>query len=371
MSLIATYRHQLFKYSEPFIHAQAANIPRHRQLFVGRTCVGSAPADADVVVLKQSKAHRALQTITRSPNVFVDLLRDRGVGLLHAHFGVEGVYAEKIAARLDIPLVTTFHGFDATLSQRALLTSGKPSWINYALHRARLAQRGTLFIAVSEFIRDRVLRLGFPAARTIVHYIGVDIDKIPAPSARAPQPTILHVARLVEKKGTADLIAAFAQVVRTVPDAKLSIVGDGPLGPQLRAQALSLGLADAVAFLGPKPNAAVLELMASSWVFCLPSVTGKLGDAEGLAIVLLEAAASGLPVVATRHGGIPEAVLHENTGILHKEHDVEGLAASLTHLLRDERARHELGNNGRQRVLQHFNLRNQSAALATVYESLR
>jgi colanic acid/amylovoran biosynthesis glycosyltransferase len=371
MTLVAVYRHQLFKRSESFIHAQASKVPRYRSLYVGRVCMGTAPLDADFVLPQLSRIGRAMQSITRRPDSFVDLLNGRDVRLMHAHFGIEGVYAAGIAARLDVPLVTTFHGFDATLSLKALITSGKASLLNYALHRSRLAQRGSLFICVSDFIRQRVLHLGFPPSRTVVHYIGIDTTAIQPPIERSPQPSVLHVARLVEKKGTADLITAFATVLRSVPEAKLLIVGEGPLEPVLRAQTRDLGIGNAVSFLGAQPNEAVLQMMATSWVFCLPSVTAQSGDSEGLAIVLLEAAASGMPVVATRHGGIAEAVEHERTGFLHPEHDADGLASSLKQLLLDQRLRATMGNHARRRVMQDFDIGKQSAALAELYESLR
>jgi glycosyltransferase involved in cell wall biosynthesis len=239
------------------------------------------------------------------------------------------------------------------------------------MNRGRLAQRGALFVCVSKFIRERVLALGFPENRTVLHYIGVDTSSPPSSSSRSVRPVVLHVARLVEKKGTGDLIAAFARVLRTISDANLVIVGDGPQEAVLRAQVRALNIERSVAFLGSKPHSSVLDLMSSAWVFCLPSVTAKSGDSEGLAIVLLEAGAHGVPVVATRHGGIPEAVEHEKSGLLHQEHDVEGLASSLEHLLRNEKARLEMGRNARAHVVKNFSLLKQSTALAGIYESIR
>lgn len=375
MSLVAIYRHQLFKGSESFIHHQALNVPRHKKLYVGRTCVGEIPPDTDVATLEQlhrtSPVGRLRQAITRDPSGFIELLENRGVDLLHAHFAVEGVYAQRIAEKLDIPLITTFHGFDATMTRRALVSSGKPAWINYVLHRKRLAQRGALFICVSEFIREKVLKLGFPAARTVVHYIGVDTRAILPSLERTSEPTVLHVARLVEKKGTTDLVTAFSRVLRSIPEAKLQIVGDGVLEASLRQQVRRLDIEDSVRFLGAQPNSQVLALMAKAWVFCLPSVTAKSGDSEGLAIALLEAAASGLPIVATQHGSFGEAIKHEESGLLHPEHDVNGLTASLTLLLGDERARVEMGNRAREVVVNRFDLVKQSSILADMYESVR
>src|SRR6201999_1336894 len=107
---------------------------------------------------------------------YLRLLGARRPALLHAHFGIEGVYALPVAKRLGIPLITTFHGFDATLSTAALLRS--PAWANYPLFRRSLARRGALFLSASAFIRERLLAMGFPESRTRVHYIGVDCRAI-------------------------------------------------------------------------------------------------------------------------------------------------------------------------------------------------
>ena len=374
MTLIAIYRHQLFKRSESFIHAQASNVPRHTMFYVGRQLLGDPPSEVEYSVLSQSVGKFApgslRHALLRHPKWFADSMKNRGVSIIHAHFGVEGVYAERIAARLNLPLVTTFHGYDASMSSRALLMSGTPSWINYVLYRRRLAERGRLFICVSEFVRNKVLQLGFPADRCLVHYIGVDTAGIRYSSARSIEPTVLHVARLVEKKGTTDLIAAFAAVLKTVPEAKLVIVGDGPLAPTLKAQVQSLGIECSVEFLGAQPNTAVLELMARAWVLCVPSVTAKSGDSEGLPIVVLEAAASGLPVIATRHGGLIEGIAHEKTGLLHDEHDVPALVENLALLLKDANIRLNMGQSARRNAVERFDLHTQSKALAGIYDSI-
>lgn len=372
---VAIFRHQLFKRSEPFIADQAQRIRRFGILYVGRERLGAAPAGADSVASSDLPDQRRLrarlwQVASRDPRAYLRVLGDRRPGLIHAHFGADAVYALALANRLRVPLVTTFHGYDATITTAALLRSGKPAWWNYAWHRHELARRGARFLCVSEYVRDRVVALGFPAARTRVHYIGVDTETIRPGTPPRSRPTVLHVARLVEKKGTEDLIAAFATVVQRVPEAELQIVGEGPLETRLRRQVERLGLADAVQFLGAAAHAAVLERVAQAWVLALPSVRARSGDAEGLGMVLLEAAASGVPAVANRHGGIPEVVVDGETGRLCAEHDVAALAAALTGLLRDEALRRRLGEAARARAERHFSLQRQCAALEDIYEDV-
>lgn len=365
---IALLRHQLFLPSEVFITEQARTLRRFDPLLVGRVLGGAPCAQLAYFVPRTSALQRLNYVLRRDPQPFMRELTAQRPRLIHAHFGVEAVYGMEMAQRLGIPLVTTFHGFDATYSSAALLGSRKPSWINYLLKRGELKRRGTLFICVSEFIRSRLLRLGFPAERTRVHYIGVDPSTFPLAQPDNAAPLILHVARLVEKKGTRHLLEAFALIAARHPRAQLAIVGAGPLLAQLQHQAASLGIAARVRWLGALPHAEVRRWLHRASVFCLPSCTAESGDSEGLGLALLEAAASGVPVVATRHGGIPEAVIDERTGFLVPERDAARLADALDDLLGSEALRRRFGAAAREHVRGRFDLHVQTGALERLYE---
>ncbi len=371
---VAVFRHNLFRVSETFITQQAGQLSRYRPLYVGRLRQGDGPAGADSRVLGDLGGiwkwpRIGLQMLSRDPEPYLRLLADRRPALIHAHFGVEGVYALPVARRLGIPLVTTFHGFDATLSKAALLTS--PAWANYPLFRDRLARQGDLFLCASSFIRDRVLAMGFPEDRARIHYIGVDCGTIRPRDPAEETRTILHVARLVEVKGTRHLIGAFARVARRQADIELAIVGDGPLRAALQAQADSLGIGGRVRFLGALPYADVLGLMRKAAMLALPSVRTSTGRVEGLGMVLLEAAATGVPTIGSRIGGIPEGVLDGETGFLVPERDEEGLAARIEALLDDRNMRLSMGMRARALVEDRFDLRRQTALLEDFYDQVR
>ena len=375
MNTVAVFRHQLFKRSEPFIADQAQQFKRFHPLYIGRERFSDGPAGAESATLSDLRSQRRLisrlwQVSSRDPRPYLALLTDRNPKLVHAHFGVDAVYALPLARRLDVPLIATFHGFDATMSTAALMRSRKPAWWNYVLLRQTLAGDGALFVCISEYIRRCVIALGFPEYNTRVHYIGVDTPETSPDTLLAPNPTILHVARLVEKKGTRDVIEAFALVARRVPEAQLLIVGEGPLERALRKLTLERGIQDIVHFLGAQSHTRVLELMSQAWLFTLPSVQARNGDAEGLGMVLLEAAARGIPAVATRHGGIPEVVLDGTTGRLCAEHDISGLACAMTDLIRDDILRHRMGLAARERAQRCFNLQRQSTALESIYQEV-
>jgi glycosyltransferase involved in cell wall biosynthesis len=370
---VAVFRHNLFRISETFITQQAGQLSRYRPLYVGRLRQGDGPTGAESRVLGDlggiGKWPRiGLQMLTRDPAPYVRLLAGRRPALLHAHFGVEGVYALPVAKRLGIPLVTTFHGFDATLSTAALLSS--PAWANYPLFRGQLARQGDLFLCASSFIRERVLAMGFPEARTRIHYIGVDCGTIRPRDPAEETRTILHVARLVEVKGTRHLIGAFARVARRLADVDLAIVGDGPLKATLQSQADSLGIGDRVRFLGARPYPEVLGLMRRAAMLVLPSVRAGDGRVEGLGMVLLEAAATGVPTIGSRIGGIPEGVVDGETGFLVPERDEEALAARMGALLDDRALRLAMGVKARALIEERFDLNRQTALLEDFYDQV-
>jgi colanic acid/amylovoran biosynthesis glycosyltransferase len=370
---IAVFRHNLFRISEPFITQQAGQLRRYRPLYVGRLRYGDAPDGADSLALSDlggplPLARIGWQMLTRNPEPYLRLLKGRRPALIHAHFGVEGVYALPVARRLGIPLVTTFHGFDATLSTAALMTS--PAWVNYPLFRGRLARQGDLFLCASGFIRERVLAMGFPEARTHVHYIGVDGRAIRPRDPAEETATILHVARLVEVKGAEYLIRAFALVAGTSPNVELLIIGDGPLRKSLDALAKSLGVAERVRFLGALPHEQVLAWMRKAAMLVLPSVRTGTGRVEGLGMVLLEAAATGVPVIGSRIGGIPEGIAEGETGFLAPEKDPAALARRIGDLLDDPALRIAMGAKARAFVLDRFDIARQTELLEGFYDGV-
>jgi glycosyltransferase involved in cell wall biosynthesis len=286
---------------------------------------------------------------------------------VHAHFGVEGAVAQRPAKDVNMPLVTTLHGYDVTLSNSALLRSGSANWVRYAVARRRFLESAETLISVSRHIADRAIALGArDSALTILH-TGVDLAPF-TPVARPEEPSILHVGRLVEKKGATYLLAAFARVLRSVPEARLRIIGDGPLRARLEDQALGLGIRHAVAFEGTVSHETVIQAIRDSSVLCLPSVTATSGDQEGLGQVLLEASASARPVVATKHGGIVDAVVDGTTGYLVAERDPNALAEALVAILDSGHLAERLGAQGRAFVEQHFDANVQARKLAQIYQ---
>ena len=212
--------------------------------------------------------------------------------------------------------------------------------------------------------------MGFPEAQTHTHYIGVDCRAIRLRADSEERPAILHVARLVEVKGTRYLLRAFAALPRRYDSVQLVIIGEGPLRRQLQALAASLGVRDRVEFLGALPRADVLSWTRKSAMLVLPGVRTSSGREEGLGMVLLEAAATGLPIIGSRVGGIPECILDGHTGFLVPERDEHTLAEKMAELLEDPVKRRQMGHAGRALIERKFDIHRQTEVLEKFYDSL-
>ena len=293
---------------------------------------------------------------TLPPRPDVRTLRPR---LVHAHFGRGGALALPLARALGVPLVVHYHGGDATKEKhyrRGLVPT------IYQRRLAELQREAALVICVSEFIRDRLLARGFPPERLLVHRYGIECDggdDVAAPVANEP-PCLLFAGRFVEKKGIATLIEAMRRLEREGREARLMLVGDGPDASMLRQAAAGL---KSVSFPGWLPNAELRRRMREVLAVCVPSVEATSGDAEGLPNVVLEAMASGAPVVATHHAGIGEAVIDGRTGFLVPPGDVTALAAALRRLVDSPDTARAMGAEARRVARENFDALTQSKRL--------
>lgn len=369
--VVAVFRGPLFNPSEQFVQLQAASLRRYRPLIVGLERIGNViPALEGRILSAPSVRRRFAIRLLGQWGELSKRVSAEQPSLVHAHFAPDGLAALSLARALRVPLVTSLRGYDVTRSRAALLRSGRLSWIVHALLRSRLMAHGDLFLAVSHALRRRALARGYPAERTLTHYNGVDLVQF-RPSEGSPEPgLILFVGRLVEKKGVGELLAAFAAAKAEVPEARLRIIGEGPLLGALRRQAEALGIAGSVEFAGALRAVEVAAEMRRAWLLAAPSRTARDGDSEGLPNTVVEAAASGLPVVATDHGGIPEAVSHGVSGFLVPEGEADLLARRLVELLRDADMRGQMGRKARAIAEERFDLRRQAERLEAIYDSV-
>jgi glycosyltransferase involved in cell wall biosynthesis len=342
---VAIYRTQLLPLSETFVRDQALALRRWKPMLVGEREVPALPL-GDLAVaaafrgpatFSQRAAGAICRKLRRPAPGMMTVIRRAAPDLIHAHFGFDGVEAWPLAQRLDVPLLVTLHGSDIT-TRMDWFAQGRAGrrWQGYPAALARLAREETVtFIAVSESIRQAAIAAGLPGSRVVVRYIGIDRSRFaPAgPPIAERRPVILFLGRLVEKKGCIYLMEAFDRIRQLLPEAELVIAGDGPERAKLAERAASIG---GVRFVGAFARDQAQALLADARVFCLPSVTAASGDAEGLGLVIVEAQASGVPVVTSARGGAAEAIIDGETGYAFPERDVDLLTERLMRLLTDD-----------------------------------
>ena len=276
---------------------------------------------------------------------------------LVGHLGNNGWRAILLGRAVGAPIVTVFHGTDVTVD----LPSAKYGW----RYRRLFASPASHHLAVADHLRDRLREAGAPPDRTATFHLPVDVDSFePGEPGRTEKPLRLAlVGRFIPVKGHETALHALRRVRGRHPDCELHLFGEGPLEKRLRGLAEELGVAEAVRFRGVLPVDALARELRTAHVALQPSVTGEDGSIEGVPNGVLEAMACGIPVVATRHGGIPEAVEDGASGLLVPERDAEVLAAALLALLDDPARRARLGEAARRRVLAAFSMQGQGRAL--------
>jgi glycosyltransferase involved in cell wall biosynthesis/SAM-dependent methyltransferase len=292
--------------------------------------------------LRANRARWRAEFMRRNPSLALD-----GIDVFHLHFGPTFVQLEPLVADSRAFVVVSFHGYDAseTLTQRG------PGYY------AGLFTRADVITVPSTAMRDVLLGAGCPAGKILIHRYGVTPDEPPAAHTAHPDRPVrfLTIARLVEKKGIDDVLQALAHV----PDRqhlRYQIIGEGPLRGAIDARIRELQLTDCVEVAGFIPHDQVFDAMRAADVFVLTSRTAANGDQEGLPVCLIEAQMLGLPVISTRHAGIPDLVRDRETGILCDERDVPQIAAAIDALARDATLRARYGRSARARALADFNI---------------
>lgn len=370
MPRVLIFRDHLMCPSETFIQAQAGGLRRYEPWYLCSRVFGSGPASESTIVLNSlnrfNLAEIAFKTTGWAPGLRRRIAMIRP-SLVHAHFGTDGLRVLPVAKAIGLPLIVTYHGFDATASDEAL-TRSFPAARKYAKHRAKLMNSADCFIAASKFIASKLVEQGFAADRIRQHYIGIDAEFFSPDLSIVRSNLVLFVGRLVTLKGCEDLIRAMVDVQQAIPDTQMAVIGDGPLRQYLESMA---GEAlQKYCFLGTQSPAGVREWMKRAKVLCVPSKRDISGAEEGFGMVFAEAQAMGTPVVSYAIGGIPEAVCHGVTGLLAPEDDQKILAEHIIRLLSDESMRTKFANAARDHVLRNFDIRKQSAKLEDIYDEV-
>lgn len=291
-----------------------------------------------------------------------ELMQQLDVKHVHAHFISHPAVAALIIHRLTgIPYSVTAHGSDLHVERRML---------------DRKVAAARFVVTISQYNRNLILEECGPGVEDKVRVIhcGVDTDvfagngKHNGNGHQAFQ--ILCVASFEEVKGHEYLVQACALLkARGIPF-ECHLIGDGPRRARVQSQIRELGLTTCVLVHGPQPRATVAKFAARAQVFVLPSVPTRSGKREGIPVVLMEGMASGLPVVASDISGIPELIENRRSGLLVPPRDVEALSSALEELATNAGLRETLGQAGRARVVERFNLRTNAKTLACMFETV-
>ncbi|HSI11559.1 MAG TPA: glycosyltransferase [Chthoniobacter sp.] len=291
----------------------------------------------------------------------VGILREIRAQVLHVYFGHIGVHLLPLLEICPLPIIVSFHGADAGIDL------DKP--VHLALTR-RMLDLSTLLLVRSDSLARRLVALGADSGKIRLHRTGIPLGEIPFQQRQAPTDNAWHcvqACRLIAKKGLTTTLRAFADFTCEYPKATLTIAGEGPQLPELQALAATLGIAERVHFPGFLSQTKLRELYSSAHFFLHPSETAPDGDQEGVPNSMLEAMASGLPPVATLHGGIPEAVENHVSGWLVPERDHSALAQALLALARDPARYAQMSAAAATRVSTAFDLQAQARLLERCY----
>lgn len=310
------------------------------------------------------RPHIGLSVLQRLANL-VPFLSEARFDVIHAHFAPNAlrILPALQAGLLRAPLLTTFHGYDA---------NSFPGRYGHNVYR-NLFDIGDRFTVGTAFMARRVLDLGCSPDKLVQIPMGIELSSFPFATRsreRGEPIQILSVARLVEVKGLEYGIRAFAAIAQNHTNLRYVIAGDGPLRAELEQLAHTLGMAERIHFLGTQSPRQSHALYRSSHLFLHSGIVSKTGAVESQSIVLAEAQASGLPVVASRIGGIPEVVIEGESAILVPTGDVKALSGQLESLVNRPNRWPTMGRAGRAFVEREFSSATMIRRLLSVYEEL-
>lgn len=381
MRNILVFSDIFFHFSETFLYQQVKNLKKDFKV----TICGNQFINKEIYSFEGFELLEFDENLNRFDKYLTKLLRkvydptlDFGIlrtwklhsffknfkGIIHTHFGTHAVKMLRFAKKNNLPLVVTFHGYDAS---RALnnkkYVKRLPGLFNYA----------SAIIVVSPHMIEK---LGLAPWINKVHVIPCSIDTgefKPGTRQNAPDGKtihLIHAGRLVEKKGVLDLITVFYELLQLTPSLKLHILGDGPEKEKCVNHARQLGIEHKIVFYGAKPHSFVKQLMQDCDIFVLNSRVAANGDSEGMPVTLLEAMSMEKAVVSTIHAGIPLAIEDHVHGILVPEKDNRQLLYAIHELVQNADLRKNLGLAARKKILEQFTNEKMNADIRKIYQAI-
>lgn len=375
MKNVAIFRSELLPISETFIRDQARSLATWNPILYGFNRPHSGLEINDIDQEISSSIYHRLQKITCifpwQPIPFlVKSLSRRNIDLIHVHFGTDATDVWPSVKKAGLPILVTLHGYDINI-EHSWWESGKGGLKRkyYPRRLLEMAQDPHIrFLVVSHELKDVAVLRGIPEEKISVAHIGVDLTRFQRNDAHAldRRNKILFVGRMVEKKSPLLMVKIFASVRDLIPDAELTMIGDGPLFSRTKLLADQLGCP--IRFLGAQPSEVVQRELGEAKVLCLPSSRATNGDGEGFGLVLLEAQASGVPVVSSALGGASDGLIHGATGYKCAEGDLASFVTYIASLLQDNQLWKSTSDKAIQFVRKNFDIREKTKELEKNYD---
>gem|GEM_PF-414071 len=330
----------------------AGNLPR--RLSTGEQLMRTSMAGRGLDLLLAGLVGKDLQWLLQR-RIAGQLRRD-GIQVVLAEYGNTGQAMIESCRQAKVPMAVHFFGFDAHRTDLIQEMGGY----------RRLFDQAAALVVVSRHMEQHLLSLGAPAAKLHYNSCGIDLDKFAAGDPAQAAPHFVGVGRFVNKKAPHLTLAAFRLALEKHPAARLTLVGDGPLWESCGQLVKALGLQHQVDLPGVLKPAVIATLQRGARAFVQHSVRAANGDSEGTPVAVLEAMASGLPVIATRHAGIMDVVAHEERGLLCDEFDVRTMADHIVRLIDDPALASRMGRAGRAYVEKDHRVQDRIATLQDI-----
>lgn len=361
MKRLAIISPNRFKYSETFIHSHVRDLPFDIALLHGGylPLLVSKGLEDEGSELTETFRGGIWKRKSSPEQAFERYLKKNRPDVVLAEYGPSGVACMDILGKLDIPFLVHFHGYDAY--RRDILEEQGRSY-------PEMLRKAAAIVVVSQDMHRQLLLLGAPREKLHLLPYGVDLGRFSPIDPASNPPHLVSVGRFTAKKAPLLTLRAFKVAVQEVPGATLEMVGEGDLQVPARKLAKELGIGDRVRFPGKLAPEAVAVALQRGRAFVQHSLRPEDGDSEGLPLSVLEALATGLPVIATRHAGIVDAVRHEQEGLLSREGDVDAMGMNMVRLLERPDLAAEMGGRARLRAAMSYSKERYLDGLAELLE---
>lgn len=369
---IVVHTNKLLPYSETFIKSHLDFLKNSSPLLIGseKLSEGIDISNLDFYAIKEERYGKLLDVLHKlsiySPTI-LKLCQTERVKLIHNHFGQNGYSSIWLAKKLKVPHITTFHGFDISIDDLNIKKIGFSHYL-FRKNIKRLQQNGDVFIAVSEFIKGKLLQRGFEESKVITNYLGIDTNYFKPEDTIKREKNVVCIARHVPYKGHRYLISAFQLINQYDPDICLKVVGSGPETENLRNFSQELDVN--VVFTGRLTPEEIKDELNRAMVYCQPSIRLGNGHEEALALTIVEAQSMGVPAVVFDSGGMPEAIIDNQSGYVVEEKNTQSLAEKIISLFNNTDLWGEFSLKARKQVLENHNIVKQTQKLEEIYERL-